>query len=166
MPSVRVSFRLFFSVWFFTSMILMKSYGAIFYTVLSFPEREESLETLDDLERVSTSPDHFIVTIPDSFYFDVLTNTPCCGPSYVVGRHLKASKHPFPLDLQGGIKMISDAFLEDKTVIFILFADALIYGARFFATVDMHISSETLYLDQMGMAVQKGSPILPAMDKA
>ena len=146
----------------------MKTYSGIFYSVLTLPEYKEPIETLDDLEKAAKSGEHSIITVPNSFYYDLFVHSPCCGAYYTIGRNIEqtiAQTH-IPLTLQGVIQMINEGIDQERSVIYIDIDNILVFGIRSHATVEMYVSTETLTMDQMAMALPKGSPLLKPMNKA
>lgn len=143
----------------------MDSYKGLFYSVLTIPQYAAPIDTLDDLERAATSGEHTIVTMPNTFYYDMFADAQCCGAYYKIGERIKKAHH-MPENTEAAIDMINQAFGQQKSVIFIYTSVSLLFAARTFAKIDMHVSSETLMMDQMAMALQKGSPLLNTMNKA
>ena len=84
---------------------------------------------------------------------------------YKIGERIKKVEH-LPENTEMGIEMINNAFARQKSVIFIYTQTSLFFATRTFAKMDMHISAETLMMDQMAMALQKGSPLLDTMNNA
>ena len=144
----------------------MKTYSGIFFSVLSVPQYEDPIETLDDLERVAKSKEYDIVTAPNTFYYDMFTKAKCCGPYYSIGNAIKGTDVQMPDSTEMGIDLINDAAKHAHSIIFIYSQVSLFFGLRSYATVEMLVSSETLMMDQMAMALQKGSPLLLAMNQA
>ena len=62
----------------------MQSYSGIFYSVLTIPIYKEPIETVDDLERAAMNGEHTIITLPNTFYYDLFAEAQCCGAYYRV----------------------------------------------------------------------------------
>ncbi|CAG2166371.1 unnamed protein product [Oppiella nova] len=130
---------------------------------------KDAIETLEDLTKAAKSSEYSIVTVPNSFYYELfIHNSPCCGAYHTIGTNINRSMTEFqlPASTQMGIELISEAIRHNKIVIFIYTSVPLMFGIRTYATVEMYISSETLMMDQMAMALPKGSPLLRSMNKA
>ena len=126
---------------------------------------KEPIETLEDLEKAAMSSEHTIVTLPNTFYHDMLVNSQCCGAYYHIGQSIKRNDH-LPDNTEAAIDMINRAAEEHRSVIFVYTSIFLFFSIRTYAKVDIHTSSEALMVDQMAMALQKGSPLLDTMNKA
>lgn len=53
-------------MWFLSSLVLMKTYGGVFYSVLTLPVYKDPIETLVDLERVVLNGEYDVFTYPQS----------------------------------------------------------------------------------------------------
>ena len=130
---------------------------------MSIPEYEEPIVTLEDLASAANDGYHDILLLKDTSYYDSFVNTPCCGPYHDVGKGIVNSLLPMPeIGEQAIAQMGTETtrhiiFLDDIINLFLL--------RRTCATVPMYISPETLFVDHMGMALQKGSPLLRTMNK-
>ena len=150
----------------------MKTYGGVFYSVLTVPEFEDPIETLDDLVAASESGHHSVVTLSGSSYLDMFVRAECelldgeCSDYYRIGQNMNrtALDIQFPESTAKGIQLINES--KGKQIIFINTYVSLQFNVRSGATREMHISSETLMIDQMAMGLQRGSPLLNAMNKA
>lgn len=145
-------------------MILMKTYSGVFYSVLTLPDFKDPIETLKDLVIAAESGDYQVVTFPMSFYRELFVGAECCGDYYRIGQNMKSTDIQFPESTAQGIEMINDS--NEKTFIFINTHVSLTFGVRSNAIIHMHISSEALMIDHMAMALQRGSPLLNAMNNA
>lgn len=143
------------------SLVLMKTYGGVFYSILTLPVYKDSVETLDDLERVALNGEYDIITFHNSYYYTLFTNAECCGAYYSIGEAIKSSSIAMPNTAEDGIISVNT-----KNAIFISSSIALSFGVRTYSSVEMHISSEALMIDQFAMALQKGSPLQKSMDNA
>ena len=144
----------------------MNTYSGIFFSVLTVPKYEEPIKTLKDLERVAKRGDYEVVTTLNTFYYDLFVKAECCGPYHTIGKAIKKTNLPLPENTRSGIELVDREALDHNRVIFIEAYVSLFFGVRTYATIEMHISSETLMMDQMAMALQKGSPLLETMNKA
>ena len=144
----------------------MKTYGGVFYSVLTLPEYEDPIETLTDLERVATNKEYDIFTYRRSYYFDYFTNAECCDAYHKIGQSLLDSHIDMPSDLRAAIEAVEDSRHLAKSKILIMTYQAIAFGIRSFSSVDMHLSSDALMIDQIAMAVQKGSALLQPINKA
>jgi len=142
----------------------MKTYGGVFYSVLTLPVYKDPIDTLEDLERVALSGEYDIVTYPDSYYYQFFVEAKCCDSYYKIGRAMKNSRIKMPNNLDLGIILVENSRSMDKQVIFINAKSSLMYGMKSNATMEMHISSEVFTLDHSAMALQKGSPLLDSMN--
>ena len=144
----------------------MKTYSGIFFSVLTVPVYENPIETLDDLKMVAEIGDYSIVTTPETYYYDLFVKAQCCGSYHTIGTAINRSVQLMPESAKTGIELINREALEQHNIIFIYSQISLFFSLRSYASVNMHISSETLLLDQMAMALQKGSPLLVSMNQA
>ncbi len=165
-PSNDFSIRVFVGLWFLFSLVIMRTYGGVFYSVLTLPVYKDPIETIEDLERVALNRDYYIVTYPKSYYHQFFANAECCDAYHAIGRALEYSINDieWPHGIESGVNLVEKSRFMDKNVIFIMTYFALTFGIRSFASIQMHISSEVLMTDQLGMALQKGSPLLKPMD--
>ncbi|XP_054168915.1 glutamate receptor ionotropic, delta-1-like [Oppia nitens] len=171
--SKYLSLRLIICLWLMSTMILMKTYSGIFFSILTVPEYDEPIESLDDLVRASKLADRYsVITVPNSAYFDLFVRSSCCSDYYYIGKNINKTSRELlmPGSTNTGIDRINEGGggqgAAKRNVIFIYTSVPIFYGIRKYAKVEMHVSSETLMMDQMAMALQKGSPLLRSMNKA
>ena len=106
----------------------MKTYSGVFFSVLTIPEYEEPIETLDDLERVAISGEYDIMTAPNTFYYDLFVKAEH-GPYHTIGEAIKrVDMHPDSTQL--GIELINKGALEHHNIIFIYSQVSLIFRAQ------------------------------------
>src|SRR5882724_5388075 len=142
-PSHHYSIRFYICLWLISTLILMKTYSGIFYSVLTLPEYKEPIETLDDLEKAAKSGEHSIITVPNSFYYDLFVHSPCCGAYHTIGLNIKRTERDIhlPKGTQKGIELINEAVRQERSIIFIYTDVSLTFGVRTYGMVEMHISS-------------------------
>ncbi|CAG2105347.1 unnamed protein product [Medioppia subpectinata] len=126
----------------------------------------DPIETLDDLVGAAESGKYGIITLSNSAYYDTFALAECCGAYHTIGEAIKTTEQAIkaPDTTAQGIQLIIDRSDDRYGIIFINTHISLAHGVRSGATVDMHISAETLMMDHMGMALQKGSPLLNHMN--
>ena len=70
-------------------VILSNSYGGCFYSILTVPEFERPIDTVDDIIEIARTDRGYLVTIDHSSYLDTfLTSKPDEGIFYLIGRHM------------------------------------------------------------------------------
>jgi len=142
----------------------MKTYGGVFYSVLTLPVYKDPIETLEDLERVALNEEYDIVTYPKSYYYQLFTKAKCCDSYHIIGQALNNTKIEMPETVETGISLVDKSRFERKPVIFFSTYITLSFGVRSYASAALHISSEALMIDQLAMALQKRSPLLKSMN--
>jgi hypothetical protein len=142
----------------------MKTYGGIFYSVLTLPVYKDPIETIEDLEKVALNREYHIVTYPKTYYYQFFGNAECCDAYYAIGQAMKNSLIELPKNIESAINLIENSRFMDKNVILIDTFDPLSFALRSIASIQMHISSEVLMMDQLAMALRKGSLLLEPMD--
>lgn len=81
--------RILYGTWVLSVLIIANSYGGCFYSILAVPEFEPPIDTILDIERISTKDDGFIITIADSSYLQMMTTAePDEGIFYSIGQHI------------------------------------------------------------------------------
>jgi len=163
-PSTIFSIRLFIGLWFLSSFILMKTYGGVFYSVLTLPVYKDPIDTVEDLERVALNGEYDIVTYPKSYYYKFFVTAECCDAYFAIGQAMKNSKIEMPSNIETGIGFVEKS-MTAKHMIFIMTIDSLTFGVRSFSSIEMHISSDVLLIDQLAMALQKRSPLYNSMEE-
>ncbi len=142
----------------------MRTYGGIFYSVLTLPLYKDPIETIEDLEKVALNKEYHIVTYLRSYYYQFFVNAECCDAFYAIGRQMKNSFIEMPTERESAINLVENSRFMDKNVILIDTYDPFTFALRSFASIQMHMSSEVLMMDQLAMALQKGSLLLEPMD--
>jgi hypothetical protein len=142
----------------------MKTYGGVFYSALTLPLYKDPIEIIEDLEKVALNREYHIVTYLKSCYYQFFVNAECCDAFYAIGQAMKNSLIEMPTERESAINLVENSRFMDKNVILIDTFDPLSFALRSFASIQMHISSEVLMIDQLAMALQKGSLLLEPMD--
>ncbi len=93
-----------------------------------------------------------------------MVNAECCDAFYAIGRQMKNSFIEMLTERQSEINLVENSRFMDKNVILIDTNDPLTFALRSFASIQMHMSSEVLMIDQLAMALQKGSLLVKPMD--
>jgi hypothetical protein len=153
-------------LWILSSLVLMKTYGGVFYSDVTLPAYKDPIETVADLEKAALSDEYHIVTYPHSYYYQFFANSECCDAYYTIGEALNNSLIEMPKDLDVGIVLVENSRFMDRKVIFINTYNSLIFGMRSNASIAMHVSHEVFTIDFTAMALQKGSPLIDSMNVA
>lgn len=149
-------------VWLMMLLILMKSYSGIFYSALTFPEFETTIETMDDLLSAAINKDHTILTIASSAYHNIFVQSQCCGPYYTIGRAMNDSAIPLPDSVEEAMEIFNEN--QDKDLIYIGVQRTANDAMRQLSQFKLHFSSDQLMNDQTGMALAKQSRLLPSVN--
>ena len=144
------------------SLIVMKIYIGIFYSALTIPEFEPTIETMDHLIAAALSPNHQIITIESSAYHGMFTKAQCCGPYHKIGRAMNNSGIAFPKRAANAIETLNSK--QNTEIIFLSTQRIAQYAMRQISKVELHFSSGQLMIDQTGMVVAKGSYLLPNLN--
>jgi hypothetical protein len=69
-----------------------------------------------------------------------------------------------PTETESAINLVENSRFMDKNVILIDTYGSLTFALRSFTSIQMQMSLEVLMMDQLAMALQKGSLLLEPMD--
>ncbi len=109
---------------------------------------------------------HHIVTYLKSYYYKFFVNAESCDAFYAIGQQIKSWLIEMPTETESAINLVENSRFMDKNVILIDTYGSLTFALRSFTSIQMHMSLEVLMMDQLAMALQKGSLVLEPMDIA
>ena len=69
-------------------VILSNSYGGRFYSILTVPELERPIDSVDDIIEIARTDRGYLVTIDHSSYLDNFLMSPDKGIFDLIGRHM------------------------------------------------------------------------------
>ena len=91
-------------------MVLMKSYGGVFFSVLTVPKLESTIDTMEDLVMAAKSGQYDIILHRQSLFTKFLKDTECCDDYYIIGRAIKRYFNGY------SIKFDQDKYLDRKAL--------------------------------------------------
>lgn len=157
--SVSLSTRLLFAAWILASFILVNVYSSTFYSYLTLPSLEPTIESLYDLREAADTDSYKIVTMNDSSYYSAFISAP---PEHAlfhaIGKHMNRTGHKMFRNEQEEFEMIE----ADKKVVAI--ASLAYLRNRLTKTKRYHFGRESLANDFTGVVLPKKSPLLNAFN--
>lgn len=154
-----LSVRLLFAAWILAAFILVNVYSSSFYSYLTLPSLEPTIETLTDLERAADTDSYKIVTMKDSSYYSAFISAPPEHKLFhAIGRHINRTGNRMFRNEQEEFEMID----ADKKVVAI--ASLAYLKNRFTKTKVYHFGRESLANLFTGIVLPKKSPLLNAFN--
>lgn len=157
-----ISISLLYSCWILASLILSIIFSSIIYSVLTIPEYERPIDTLEDLLRVARDRTKSLIVRSNvaqwnEFLQASRANTSAQSKVFrTIGTHLRESTVPM---LTGTLDMIPRVEQNPK-IVALGFRIGLEYRRQMYATMALHIGSGYVEQDMFGLALRKGSPLL------
>lgn len=155
----RVPVRLLFAVWIVAAFILVNLYSSSFYSHLTIPSLEPTIDTLYDLRRAADSDSHRIITMKDSSYYSAFMGAPQEHTLFhAIGRHINRTGESMFSDEREEFERID----ADRKVVAI--ASLAYLKNRFTKTKVYHVGES---LDNLftGIVLPKKSPLLEAFSR-
>lgn len=139
------------------ALILANAYSSVFYALLTVPEYEKPIDTIEDLVRIATHDTHqIIIKDQSSVHMTIMNATPENGVYYVLRKHLERSKRERLADISAGIPAVE----ADKRVVYLTVKMGTLARVQLFARKQLHISSEALGAIYLSWVVRKRSPLM------
>lgn len=157
------SVRILIATWMLASLILANVYSSIVYSILTIPEYNPAIDTVQDLVRAATYDTHY-VTLKDMTFSHAMTMS--AKPSdhsifYILKQHIIRTNGKFMHDIKWFIRL-----LEGNPKLVIIGLKISSVSRRYlWASKDLHVSSEALATVYLSWALRKRSPLLQPFNR-
>ena len=151
------STRIALASWMLAALLLANAYSSVFYAVLTVPELERPLDTVQQLLRAAQTDSRSIITQQQSAMYASIAEAEPGGHTlyYALQQHMKRTGAVLT---SSGSQMIPRIEADPKTVMVTLKNGATV--RRFLsASKRLHISSESLELIDLAWLIPKKSPL-------
>ena len=78
-------------------MVLMKSYGGVFFSILIVPKYDVPIDSMEDLVMAANSGQYDIISHRQSLFKKMLIETECCDDYYIIGQSIKRYSNDYSL---------------------------------------------------------------------
>ena len=70
-------------------MVLMDSYGGVFFSILTVPKYDTTIDTIEDLVMAAKSGQYDIISLRQALFKKMFIETKYCDDYYIIGQTIK-----------------------------------------------------------------------------
>ncbi|KAJ6222831.1 hypothetical protein RDWZM_001376, partial [Blomia tropicalis] len=146
--------RLLYIIWLFVMVVIETIYCGQYYSIMTVPEYDRAIDTLQDIERIAKKDHGYLLTAAHSSYLDsFLKATPEDGILYEIGQHMiRTNQVMHDTDIEA-----TNSIEESRHTIMISNRLTLAINRRVYATKALHIGTDTLAMDYIAFIMAKKS---------
>ncbi|KAJ6221968.1 hypothetical protein RDWZM_000513 [Blomia tropicalis] len=148
--------RLLIGIWILVAFILTNTYSSSFYSILTIPVYEKTINTIRDLATAAIHDTHYILTWPNSSYTSIFTKAdPSNKPFYEIGKHIIRNNRVQVQDEEHQFKLLE----QDSRNIIISSLSYLNKWNLKMVKKPLHFGNEIVSMLFTGIVMSKRSPL-------